>query len=392
MSDMLSQEEINALLQGGVTEEAESSDSILSDEEKDALGEVGNISMGTASTTLFTLLNQKVSITTPRVKIINLEELFQSFDDPCVTVQVKYTLGLEGNNLMVLDSKDVKVITDLMLGGDGTNTEGDLNEMHLSAISEAMNQMIGSASTSLSEMMGEKIDISPPQAYYEAATDMNEETLGFSFSENLVMISFRMTVGDLVDSEIMQLMPIDMAKNLIKSVMPEDISVSVDVEPPSDVPKTSVIESEENYISVQPQSNNHAEQQYAQGGGQPNMTAQPMPNYGQSIAQKPAQPANVQSLEFQSFSQGLQGVYQNADISLIKNVPLEISVELGRTSKKISEILEFSSGSVIELDKIVGESLDILANGKPIAKGEVVVVDENYGIRITEIVVPEHRV
>ncbi len=367
MSDMLSQEEINALLAGASDDTASSEEDVgkepssplLTDEEKDALGEIGNISMGTAATTLFTLLNQKVTITTPKVEETTVEEVFADFDDPCVTIDVRYTVGIEGTNLMILDAKDVKVITDLMLGGDGTNIEGELTEMHLSAISEAMNQMIGSSSTSLSEMLGKMIDISPPIAVSKPVDEMLEEFDDYPREEPSVIIKFDMKVGELVDSEIMQMMPLSMAKSLIESMMGgEDEEDEIIVDEPEPIPEPQV--------SPEPS---------------PAPQAQPM------AQAKPQQPVNAQAVQFQSFDAGVDLTHIASDIALIKEVPLEISVELGRTVKKISDILDFASGSIVELDKIVGEPLDILANGKIIAKGEVVVIEENYGVRITEIVV-----
>ncbi len=382
MSDMLSQEEINALLAGASDDAAGSgndtvsaSASALTEEEKDALGEVGNISMGTAATTLFTLLNQKVTITTPRVKETTLEELFSSFETPCVTIDVKYTLGIEGSNLMILDANDVKIITDLMLGGDGTNTEGELSEMHLSAISEAMNQMIGSSSTSLSEMIGKTIDISPPVAISKAVDEVLEEFKDYPNHEPSVIISFDMKIGDLVDSEIMQMMPLSMAKNLLESIMSTEKEV---VESVSEEPAPSQALDSQTVPSPEPILQNQ--------GAQAGVSVPSQPYIAQ---EKPIQPVSVQPVSFQNFDNRVDLTHISSDIALIKEVPLNISVELGRTVKKISEILDFGSGSIIELDKVVGEPLDILANGKIIAKGEVVVIEENYGVRITEIVVPE---
>ena len=139
MADMLSQEEINALLNGGADMAADPSaesefDEKLTTEEEDAIGEIGNISMGTAATTLFSLLNQKVTITTPNVSYATWETLMESYDRPCVFIQISYKVGLDGNNVLILKEQDVKVITDLMMGGDGTNTDGELGELHLSAI------------------------------------------------------------------------------------------------------------------------------------------------------------------------------------------------------------------------------------------------------------------
>lgn len=375
MSDMLSQEEINALIAGSgpvFTEEPSSGESSLTDEEKDALGEIGNISMGTAATTLFTLLNQKVTITTPRVSMASLPEVFARFDDPCVTISVRYTVGLSGNNLMIVNSRDVKVITDLMLGGDGTNIEGELNEMHLSAIGEAMNQMIGSSSTSLSEMMGMKIDISPPVAVFKPVEELTEDFTGLSLDDEAVIISFAMKVGDLVDSEIMQMMPLPMARALLSAVMPSyEAPVEEEIALPYEEPVIEPIRRAEPKPAPEPE--------YMQ---------RPQPK---REAPKPKPEVDVKNVQFESFSSNEDYEPYRSDIEIIRDVPLEISVELGRTRKKISDILDFVSGSIVELDRLVGEPLDILANGKTIAKGEVVVIEENYGIRITEIVLPDNR-
>ena len=164
MDGALSQEEINALLNNpGESSSAGMADA-LSDSEKDAIGEIGNISMGTAATTLSSLVNSKVDISTPVVSFATWSDICDAYERPCVFIRIAYTVGLDGSNILVLRENDVKIITDLMMGGDGTNTDGELGELHLSAISEAMNQMMGSAATSLSSMFNRVIDISPPMA------------------------------------------------------------------------------------------------------------------------------------------------------------------------------------------------------------------------------------
>lgn len=376
MADMLSQEEIDALLNGGPSETSSSPPvQSLSPEELDALGEIGNISMGTSATTLFTLLGQKVTITTPKVFETNLEELSQDFVDPCVLINIKYRYGIKGVNLLVLKEDDVKIITDLMMGGDGTNTSSELTDLHLSAISEAMNQMIGSASTSLSEMLGDKIDISPPEAIYESLTNIDLDSFEIDRNEPLAKISFKMTVGDLIDSEIMQIIPIPFAKQMVTSLMKQSMQ-QIEASHTDYLAETSAAASPKASAPSQAPQRKEAPptQQTAPAGGY----ASPMP-------QRQAQPVNAMPLEYESFDDAPATVIYATDIDLIKDVPMEITVELGRAVKKISEILDFGIGSVIELDKLVGESLNVLANGKVIAKGEVVVVDENYGIRITEI-------
>lgn len=208
-SGMLSQDEINALLSGmdlssNSGNSATSGDSasadpgeLLTDVEKDAIGEVANISMGSSATTLYSLVNQKVNITTPVVTIANWDSVLAEYERPCVFIQIKYTAGLDGTNILVLKEHDVKVITDLMMGGDGTNTDGDLGELHLSAISEAMNQMMGAAATSLSTMLGKKIDISPPEASLIDFTQFKKpEDIAEFLTGNFVRIAFRMQIGD----------------------------------------------------------------------------------------------------------------------------------------------------------------------------------------------------
>jgi len=397
---MLSQEEIDALLTGGDSDDSSSSAAVshLTDDEKDALGEVGNISMGTAATTLFTLLGQKVTITTPRVSETNMNTLSQDFEDPLVMIHIKYKIGIEGLNLLILRESDVKIITDLMMGGDGTNVPEELTDLHLSAISEAMNQMIGSSSTSLSEMLATKVDISPPEAIYEAISNIDIDSFGIDGEEPLVKTAFKMTVGDLIDSEIMQILPVPVAKQLVTSLLesstPQEMAepeMPPMMEQPTPPPVQEAPPVAQQAVAPQPQP--QAPMQPQQPMQQPAYAAPPQqPMYQQPPPRQHVNPVNAQPFQYESFDGSVAAQSFSADIALIKDVPLEITVELGRTSKKISEILEFGVGTVVELDRLVGESLDILANGRKIAKGEVVVVDENYGVRITDIVVPEKRI
>lgn len=374
---MLSQEEIDALLKGTGPNLGNTDKQDLDNIEKDALGEIGNISMGTSATTLFTLLGQKVTITTPKISVITMDELAKQYPIPFVTVEVKYKEGLEGTNLLVLKEDDVKVITDLMMGGDGANVSGELTELHLSAIGEAMNQMIGSASTSLSEMFQKKIDIDPPKAISMKFSDSAAmEGIKFAGSnEKIVKIAFKMVVGNIIDSEIMQIIPIQFAKELVDNLLNTNYTGYEDHDDKimmNQARENSNMATEEDYNMV-----NHTEVDHNEYGANAHFSAEQS-----SVSRNES--VKIQPVQFQSFDETpLKNEKEN--ISLIKDVPLEVTVELGRTTKKISEILEFSSGTVIELDKLVGEPLDILINGQFMAKGEVVVIDENYGIRVTDI-------
>ena len=379
MDGVLSQEEINALLNS--PSGTGSQEETLSEAEKDAIGEIANISMGTAATTLFSLVNRRVEISTPVVSLTAWDEISSKYEKPCVFIRIAYTVGLDGSNILVLKENDVKIITDLMMGGDGTNIDGELGELHLSAISEAMNQMMGSSATSLSSMLNKTIDISPPIANVVDLKDDNvdEANIDEFLAGTFVKISFKMEIGDLVDSEIMQLYPISFAKEMCAGVSAnmemDNSSIKEDAPTPVSA-QTSVPEPQA--VPQQPMM------------GQP-MMGQPMmgqPMMGQPMMGQPmmGQPVNVQPAQFSMFSGGMTNTFVPENIDLIMDVPLEVTVELGRTSKSISDILDFSPGKIIELDKIAGEPIDILVNGKNVAKGEVVVIEESFGVRITEII------
>lgn len=397
MNDMLSQEEIDALLTGdSSSEESEETNEMLNDMEKDALGEIGNINMGTSATTLSTLLGKKVNITTPVVDSVTLNELADQYPIPFVAVQVGYSEGLTGTNVLILKEDDVKVITSLMMGGDGReNLPGELEEIHLSAISEAMNQMVGSSSTSLSEMLTKKIDISPPEVFKMNLSGSNVDLSGIEPDDKLIRISFKMTIEDLIDSNIMQLLPIDFAKSLVDNMLyggsessSSDVAdeiVETKVEPQPAAQKEVEQKMPPQQQMQQPQMQQQMPQQQMQ---MPQMQQQQQ-NYYQPQMQ---QPVNVQPVEFQSFDPTANIMANMSEnIELIRDVNLKVTVQLGRTRRSIDEILDFAPGTIIELDKLVGEPLDILVNGKNIAKGEVVVIDESYGVRITDIVKPEKR-
>jgi flagellar motor switch protein FliN/FliY len=415
MDGVLSQEEINALLNdpgasgpGSVNE--------LTDVEKDEIGEIANICMGTAATTLFSLVNRKVEISTPVVSYSSWNNISSEYERPCVFIRIAYTEGLDGNNILILKENDVKIITDLMMGGDGTNIEGELGELHLSAICEAMNQMMGSASTSLSSMLDRKIDISPPTAdVVDMTSDIDEGSIDQFLTGNFVKISFHMEIGDLVDSTIMQLYPVSFAKEMCEGVM-HNMNLGQDGGANKQAADTSA-SSASNAQTAQSMQQTQTSQQTANaqqmnmqsmmggqmmngqpmmGGqmmnGQPMMGGQMM-NGQQIMGGQPMmggypteQSVNVQPAQFSAFSGGTVGGYPAENIGLIMDVPLEVTVELGRTQKSISDILDFGPGKIIELNKIAGEPIDVLVNGKYVAKGEVVVIEESFGVRITEIV------
>lgn len=392
MDGMLSQDEINALLSGmnaGSSDpqpdpQPAATEEILTDIEKDAIGEIANISMGTSATTLYSLVNRKVNITTPTVSIANWKNFIDEQEKPCVFIQIKYTEGLDGANILIMRERDVKVITDLMMGGDGSNIDGELGELHLSAISEAMNQMMGSSATSLSSMLGRMIDISPPEAsLVNILENKNGADIAPFLGGDFVKIEFRMQIEDLVDSTIMQLYPIDFAKSLYKIFMEQQMGTSAAPAQPDPAPQPQSDPAPQPQPAPAPQPQ---PQPYVPPKAEMPQMQQAMPQM--QMQQMPQmQQANIQPAQFQAFNTQMpQQMASQENIGLIMDVPLEVTVELGRTKKSIAEILDFTPGTIIELDKIAGEPIDVLVNGKFVAKGEVVVIEESFGIRVTEII------
>ncbi|CAG7841080.1 hypothetical protein CLOHAE12215_02504 [Clostridium haemolyticum] len=382
----LSQDEIDSLLNGDenndvqensdesieenikdVENAQESSKDKITDIEMDLLGEIGNISMGSASTALSTIIGSVVNITTPQVSSTTLEKLRNTFEVPNIALEVKYTSGIVGGNLLVMKIPDAAVIANLMMGGDGRIEEkSELTEIEESAVSEAMNQMIGSAATSMATMFSREVNISPPVYKIWKDTSMPLcETI--KENDDIIKVSFKLTIGDLVDSNIMQIFPIKTAKKIVSIMMGQE-------------EKGEAVEQSSNKT----QQINKMQNQETSSNSQ--VEPKPVETYTKSQPQ-----VNIQKASFAPLQESnINGVPQNID--LILDVPLEISVVLGKTKKSIKDILDLGTGSLIELDKLAEEPVEIYVNGKKIAYGEVVVVDENFGVRIVNIVSGEERV
>ncbi|MDR0137375.1 flagellar motor switch phosphatase FliY [Metabacillus idriensis] len=362
---MLSQDEIDALLKGTDSNEEEDytidTEDYLDDMEKDAIGEIGNISFGSSATALSTLLHQKVEITTPTVSVVKRQRLSDEFPHPYVAIKVNYTEGFIGSNLLVIKQSDAAIIADLMIGGNGEITDSSLDEIMLSAVQEAMNQMMGSAATSMSTIFNKKVDISPPSIELLDVKE-GEGTEAFPKDDLFIKVAFRLKIGALIDSEIMQLLPLQFAKDLVDELMnPKQQSEAIETV------------KEEVRMMVAAPSNRKS------------YPAQPV----QQRAER--QPVDVKPAEFSSFES--VPMYQNEmkNLDMLLDIPLQVTVELGRTKRSVKEILELSSGSIIELDKLAGEPVDILINNKIVAQGEVVVIEENFGVRVTDILSQSER-
>ena len=375
---MLSQEEIDALLSGSddleITSEQKVSLDSITDIERDAIGEIANISMGTAATTLSQLVGRRVQITTPQVDLTTAREIFDEYSVPHVLINVNYKKGINGSNILVLSREDGSVIVDLMMGGIGSSST-ELSEIQISGISEAMNQMMGSAATSMSTMFSSVIDISPPRIYVaENEDEINLVQQNLETDEQLVRISFRFVIEDIIDSVMLQVLPLNVAREMADKLIKQMSTVKDDSNSPTgSIPHGKPSQQPEipRYQAPPPPPEN---------SWQPpeDMYTKPQTNFVQQARFSPLSPVGTTALP--------------SNLGLIYDVPLQVSVELGKATKTIREILELGPGSVIELNRLAGEPVDMIVNGKLIAKCEVVVINETFGIRITEIISPSDRI
>ena len=419
------------------------SSEVLSALEIDAVGEILNISLGSSATAISNLLDTRVDITTPVVTVVTKEEFEMSRIEPAVGVEITYIEGLEGSNVMLLKRHDVKVIVEMMMGFEIPEDQFVLDEINISAVCEVMNQMMGASATALSEFFGKVVNISTPVSF-ELKDEREFIDKYFTDDSPWVVISFVLKIADKLESEFFNVMPIELAKSLVKGFLPDDYDASPAPAPAPAKEAPAPAASAPAASSGGVLSQEEIERLLNGGGGQeapaaapapaasaPAPVPQPAPDVapvsqpqvqagaaGSEMAQmmqmqmqmmqqmmqqmmasqqalaQPREPHQPKTIHTQPAAQPnlrqdavLEGE-QEENMELIMGVPLEISVEIGRTQKLVKDILEFSKGSLIVLDKLAGEQVDLYVKGRCIAKGDVVVVEDNFGIRLTEILKP----
>lgn len=351
MSKFLNQSEIDALLNPNYNQEEE----LLSSEELDALGEVANISMGSGATALSELVNHRVLITNPQVLQISLEEFLNSLPQPHLVIRVEFTSGLMGDNLLVISNRDAGTLAKMMMGEDPSSESDYLDEIQISAASEAMNQMVASAATAMSQVFQRTVNISPPDI-----KPFEKDTVGDLLGKTkLVVIKFQMTVGDFLNSELFQMLPVETAREQAQLLFhTNDFAV----------PAAGIAPAPATFSDGAPEP---------PSASTPAAFSAPVPDFAPAPVHLPASPPSVSG---------------EANIDLILDIPLTVSVVLGRTKKPIQEILMYQSGSIVELNRLIDENVDILVNDVLVAKGEVVVINDNFGVRITNIINPSERI
>lgn len=390
--NFLSQEEIDALMNGQDDAEDENENKTgLNPEEIDVIGEVNNIAMGSSATALSKLLDQKVEITTPEVELMTFKELIEAYDRPCVLIKVEYVEGIEGLSILVINTKDAAVIADLMMGGDGLDglEQEMLNEISISAVGEAMNQMMGAASTSMSNILDTLVNISPPEAEFINLDDVIEEGRDwFDPAEEIVVTSFNLKIGDLIDSTFKQLSSFNFIKKMANSLLSGQTGL-MDNSEEEEENSSQAQEISSAEPKTEPKTEPKAEpEEPKQAPTADTATASSTRRKSKKIAEE--EKVDMHTAQFPEFNEHETQPLPN-NMELIKDVPLEVTVRLGKTVMKIRDILELGDGSIIELDKLAGEPVDLLVNGKLVAKGEVVVIDENFGFRVKDIISPTER-
>lgn len=401
---------------------------IFNSMELDAIGEIMNISLGSSATAVSNMLDHRVDITTPSISVVSVDEFSIGDLEPAIGIEIRYVSGLEGSNIMLLKKSDVKVIVDILMGTETPEEEFELNELTISAVCEVMNQMMGAASTALSDFLGHPVNISTPQSFPLDNMEQFKKDHFVSDSSTLVVVRFLLSIEDILKSEFVNVMSVDLARELLAGFEMNFGTVPSEESAPAPAPKPAP--QPEPKPAPEPQSaaqsaggpvlsQEEIERMLGGMGGQ-SQPAQPQqaPVQQAPVQQAPVQQVPVQQVPVQQIPVQQVPVQQAApawpapepkrinatpmafapldvedrlgkeqadNLELIMSVPLEISVEIGRTRRKVEDILSFSKGSLVVLDKLAGDQVDLFVNGLCVARGDVVVIDDNFGVRITEV-------
>lgn len=424
---------------------------IFSPMEIDAIGEIMNISLGSSATAVSNMLDHRVDITTPSVSVVPIEEFTLGELEPAIGIEIKYVSGLEGSNIMLLKRHDVKTIVEILMGTEISDEEFEFNDLTISAVCEVMNQMMGAASTALSDFLGRSVNISTPQSFTLDDLDQFERE-HFQYDSGMVVVAkFMLSIENVLKSEFVNVMSVDLARELIagfgvdlsdgegKGAKSEE---EVKPEPSTGGAKLSQEEIERLMSGGAPSAPPPAssgsgklsqeEIERLMSGGAPSapppassgsgklsqeeieqLMSGMAPSAAQAAPPRQPEPQQSSARPYEAAGQYMPappayageprvintkpvqlppldvadkiGQEQAQNLELIMSVPLEVSVEIGRTRRKVEDILTFSKGALVVLDKLAGDQVDLFVNGLCVARGDVVVIDDNFGIRITEV-------
>ena len=375
---------------------------IFNSMELDAIGEIMNISLGSSATAVSNMLDHRVDITTPSVDVVSVNDFSIGELEPAIGIEIRYVSGLEGSNIMLLKKSDVKVIVDILMGTETSDEEFELNDLTVSAVCEVMNQMMGAASTALSDFLGHPVNISTPESFALDDMEAFKKEHFASEGDTLVVVRFMLSIENILKSEFVNVMSVDLARELLAGFemnfgsMPADdaaapaprnetpVSQPAAAQPAASQGASGAVMSQEEIEHMLSSLGTQAPTQQ--------VPVQQTPVQQAPVQQAPVQQApeprriNTTPVQFPALDMEQRlGKEQADNLELIMSVPLEISVEIGRTKRKVEDILSFSKGSLVVLDKLAGDQVDLFVNGLCVARGDVVVIDDNFGVRITEV-------
>ncbi|MGB4440266.1 MAG: flagellar motor switch phosphatase FliY [Sedimentibacter sp.] len=370
-------------------------ENIFSDMERDVIGEVMNISLGSSATSLSTLLGKRVEITVPKIDVLNASQFSYENLEPAIGVEINYVEGLNGVNLMIWKRLDAKAIIEILMEQSIADDEFEMDEINTSAICEVMNQMMGSSATALSDFLGKAINISTPLAY--EINDKTEFRNKYFIDEDVIVaVRFDLFIEGTVQSQFINVMPVSLAREIVSNFLKgtESLENTSTDENIKNIENTKSVKSTKNAESIVDMKENNKNTQQNFDYEEDDVYEEKTPirnnNRGTKLKQKKKEqiPVSVRQMEYERFNdeEDILSEDQRSNLELIMTVPLEISVEIGKSRRQIKDILGFSQGTIIELDKQAGALVDVIVNGQLIAKGEVVVVNDNFGVRIVEIV------
>ena len=379
------------------------SQNIFNSMELDAIGELMNISLGSSATAVSNMLDHRVDITTPTVGVVTVEDFSLGDLEPAIGIEIKYVSGLEGSNIMLLKRNDVKVIVDILMGSETPDEEFELNELTVSAVCEVMNQMMGAASTALSDFLGYPVNISTPQSFALDDLDTFKKEHFPPSDGNLVVVRFMLGIENILQSEFVNVMSVDLARDLLAGFemnfgSPAGAAAAAPEPAPAPTPQPAAAAPAASGGGA-PLSQEEIERMMGGGGAtaptsEPAAAQQPMmqqPMMQQPMMQQPMmqqEPRLITARQAQLPALDVEdrlGKEQADNLEMIMSVPLEVSVEIGRTRRKVEDILSFTKGYLVVLDKLAGDQVDLFVNGLCVARGDVVVIDDNFGVRITEV-------
>lgn len=356
--DRLSQEELNALFQETAAGR-EGTSLQFQAVEIEALNELFSVSLGTLSTSLSSIFMEEVNVSDIHTSLLNEDNIKEQVSFPYVEASTRYEGAASGEAVFMLNPPDAQDIADIWAVVSGDENENNVDKSLTSVMSHIMESLHkGLSMASGSSFQGTFMNLQVVSEWSNSVLNENGNASG------LISISFKLSIGSIIHTTVYHVLPAPIAKQIAELLVSEEDLHQQAKEVVNETPQT-----ERTYASERKESEH---------------------SYDEKVKQPEREPA-IQNVQFTNFNQKQNPYSEERNLNMLLDIPLQVTVELGRTKRIVKDILELSHGSILELDKLAGEPVDILINQKLIAKGEVVVIDENFGVRVTDILSAAER-